>query len=562
MGSGVLLQEFKLIRVVLRINAVSALAFIPLFWKFIPPANHFAFLTILVLTVVYSAGLYFWLNDRNYRVIALILIFLLTVFNTVGLFVHPLSRHFIIALLIFTFILGINVLVVSWPDVLVTNILLYATVSVIVWLPQTGVRQSLAGYGIDATIAAIALSIYFALILLLGTGLVEVKRKTEGKLRELNKNLNQRVEEKVTEIQQTQEQLERILRHIPVGVVIVDERLNVIYTNGVHFQFSLQEGKAREHPKTLLPLELLREQFLKEKAPRLLENREDLVGHRLEFIRPDQHLLIIRYSFVCVRLASEKGELLRLVLVTENITGEETLRNKLVRTNQLAEMGKMAASLVHAVNNPLAGIKLNLELMEMGLLNSDKREKIFATLTKGVNRIDRIIRSFLSFARQERPRKQWTRIQTILRDTLDMTANYQPYHGIQVRLECDQDLPAIAVDRLRLEQVFVNLINNARDAMTRGGGELLIHCGQEDEHLVIRVQDSGKGIKPEDLPKIFTPFFTTKERGHGTGLGLATSYGIIQEHGGSLEAESREGAGATFTIRLPIISQETKKGGG
>jgi signal transduction histidine kinase len=116
-------------------------------------------------------------------------------------------------------------------------------------------------------------------------------------------------------------------------------------------------------------------------------------------------------------------------------------------------------------------------------------------------------------------------------------------------------VPPILGDQHRLSQVFVNLLNNARDAM-QSGGSLTVQYFCEGKEIVIRFKDTGHGIKAEDLKHIFTPFFTTKETGQGTGLGLSISYGIIQEHGGSLEVDSREGAGTTFTIRLPLPPPE------
>jgi two-component system, NtrC family, sensor kinase len=326
----------------------------------------------------------------------------------------------------------------------------------------------------------------------------------------------------------------------------------------VHFKMqSVDDMEPHSDSGSFLPLAILKENFLQSKAIEVLENEEDLIGQRLECSTPDGLKKVIRYSCVYVKLPGEEAEELdRLVLITEDITNEEGIREKMIQTNHLAGMGKMAASLVHEVNNPLAGIRLNLELLEMGLADEDKRKQVFHALSEGVERIDRIVKSFLSFARQEKPQKTMTNMQKILEGTLTMAVNFKQFHRVTIKTEYAEGLPQILADRYRLEQVFVNLLNNACDAMTKKGGVLRISTSQENDFMLIKFQDDGIGIKQEDLNNIFSPFFTTKERGYGTGLGLSTSYGIVHEHGGVIEVESREGFGSVFTIRLPLENNE------
>jgi signal transduction histidine kinase len=187
--------------------------------------------------------------------------------------------------------------------------------------------------------------------------------------------------------------------------------------------------------------------------------------------------------------------------------------------------------------------------------------KIFNVLKDNIQRIDHIIKSFLTFGRQEKPTKEWIDVQTVLKNTLELATNLRQFDQIEICTEFAADVPAILGDQHRLTQVFVNLLNNARDAMAERGGRLTISYERDGNELRIKFKDTGKGISAQDLKNIFTPFFTTKEPGKGTGLGLSISYGIIQEHGGSLDVESREGMGTTFTIRLviPTISSDHEK---
>jgi two-component system, NtrC family, sensor kinase len=213
---------------------------------------------------------------------------------------------------------------------------------------------------------------------------------------------------------------------------------------------------------------------------------------------------------------------------------------------------------VHEVNNPLTGMKLNLELLQTSLLKPEMRDKIFLTLSEGINRIDRIVKGFMAFARQEKPQKRKISIHKILEETLALVANFKQFHQIHIETSLAENLPEIYVDPYRLEQVFINLINNACDAMQENGGNLIISSELDSNILVISFEDTGIGIKQEDLNRVFEPFYSTKTRKQGTGLGLSISYGIIQEHGGTIEVQSRLGVGSTFKIKIPI-HPETEK---
>jgi len=550
-------QEYKILRLCLGLNAIFALVFMAIAWIFISPGFMLLMYGILAATLLYSVLFLKWLTTANVHRVSVVFILAMLILESPALLLHG-PKHFpMIFILFFTFVIMYNIILVRWPEVLALHgLLLAADLGFMLW-PGGLFQQSVGLIGLDVKYAVVSVVIFHVTVIILGTWVVEVKRRTESQLRYMNTNLNRMVAEKVAEIQradrearQYQEQLEKILRHSPVGVVIIDEQLNFLYTNGVHFKFEAAAAGVRELPGTLLPLQLLKDTLLQARTQLLLEGKEKLVGQRLEYPTPEGALKIIRYAYIAVHLEGENGPMPRLVLITEDITEEEGLRRELIQTEHLAELGKMAASLAHEINNPLAGIKLYIELLEQNLAAPEKRKQIFAILEHSIVRIDRIIKSFLSFSRQEQPRKEWINVVEVLQSTLDLAVNFKQFHQIHIATEFE-DIPLIYADPYRLAQVFVNLLNNASDAMAEAGGRLKIACGQKNAHVEITFQDTGKGIRREDLPHIFTPFFTTKARGHGTGLGLSTSYGIIRDHGGHLEVESREGAGTTFTIRLP-----------
>jgi signal transduction histidine kinase len=547
----VLQHEFQLFRLCLLITFIAPLLLLPFEHIFILPDLRWGIYGVIIFSLIYSAALWWKTTPKNIQIGVHLFVLCHLLGDTLAVSFHASPYQVWAFFVVYTCIAIFNIILVSRPALFAMNGLIYIVITAFALIPASGFRHSVEHYefwGMGFPFVLTVILVWFALILIIGTALVEVARRKEHLL-------NRQVAQKDTEAQQSRIQLETILKHLSVGVVIIDDQLKPVYTNRVHFDFAAESGEPQELPGSPFSLQFLREQFLGERGRQLLSTRQDIIGHRAEYTAPSGLMKILRYSFVAMPLSSDIGSALRLVLFTEDITEEEVLREKLVHTNHLAEMGKMAAGLVHEINNPLQGIKLNLGLLELGLAAEEKRKQVFSNLDEGVNRINRITRSFLSFARQERPQRQWTKLPTLLHDTLNMACNFKQLYDIHIQLECDEEIPAVSVDRSRMEIVFVNLMNNACDAMSEKGGQLKINCSHDDTHVVIRFQDTGKGIKQEDLSKIFIPFFTTKERGFGTGLGLATSYGIIREHGGSMEVESREGAGATFIIRLPIVTQ-------
>ncbi len=464
-------------------------------------------------------------------------------------------------MLVFLFVFIFNILLVGWPEVIASNgVLLAAVLTFMLW-PATGFISALHEWKVRPSFGIGVIFVFFSLLALLGTAAIETIRRKEEKLTSINANLHQLVAEQVDKIVQAdkekrayQEQVESILRHIPVGVVIVDRDLNILYSNGVHFK-QAPDAPGGDGQDSILPQDVLQGDLLKAKFDLALSSQSKLVGQHFTHIGKDGWRRVIRYSYVPVNLDYESQGQLRLVLITEDITQEENMREKLMRTDHMAEMGKMAANLAHEVNNPLAGIKLYLELLEQGIADEDKRKRIFTVLDTSIARIDKIIKGFLTFSRQEKARKDPVNLAVILKETLDIAVGFKPLHHIDIETHFPKDLPFVAADRYKMGQVFLNLINNAKDAMPNGG-RLLISALREADDLVVVFEDDGMGIKKEDLPHVFTPFYTTKERGHGTGLGLSTCYGIIQDHGGTIEVNSREGAGATFTIKLPIVEKK------
>jgi two-component system NtrC family sensor kinase len=166
------------------------------------------------------------------------------------------------------------------------------------------------------------------------------------------------------------------------------------------------------------------------------------------------------------------------------------------------------------------------------------------------------VKSLLEFSRQAKPGNDRVNVNTTVADTLSLIGNQSLFFNIEFTLDCTPDLPPITVDRTQLQQVFMNLLVNAGQAMERGRITLTTAYRADDGQVEISIRDTGRGIAPEHLAHIFDPFFTTKESSHGTGLGLSIAYGIVTKHGGTISVQSVLGEGTTFKLRFPAQSSE------
>jgi PAS domain S-box-containing protein len=231
---------------------------------------------------------------------------------------------------------------------------------------------------------------------------------------------------------------------------------------------------------------------------------------------------------------------------------------QLVSSEKMASLGKLAAGIAHEINNPLGGILIYSSLMMEDLPGNDPKRQDLARIVQEASRCKEIVKSLLEFARQTEPKMEPTDINRAITDGLFFLENQALFHNIKIIKNLDPFLPAVSGNASQLKQVLINIIVNAAEAM-HGNGTLTItsYPSSDRQWVFMEFMDTGEGIPEENLTRIFEPFFTTKDIGKGTGLGLATSYGIIEDHGGKISVKSMVGQGATFTIELPA-SQETQ----
>jgi len=249
-------------------------------------------------------------------------------------------------------------------------------------------------------------------------------------------------------------------------------------------------------------------------------------------------------------LVSKDGERIGRLIILDDVTERNELERRLMQADKMSSIGLLAAGVAHEVNTPLAVISTYAQMLAKQISGDEQKSRLLDKIAKQTFRASEIVNSLLNFSRTSPKELGEVCLNRAIRETLTLIEHQLESAKVRVHFEAGEPLPEIRGDLGKLQQVFLNLFLNARDAM-EGGGDLTIRTWSDNGSVRVEVADSGHGIPPENLARIYDPFFTTKATRKGTGLGLAVTYGIVKEHGGSIEVDSRPGAGTRFVLDFP-----------
>jgi len=336
--------------------------------------------------------------------------------------------------------------------------------------------------------------------------------------------------------------IDRILATTPNAVIVIGDDEKIKLANKAFYDtFKKKEAEVETKPiSEILPVEELSQAISEARSGKTFnvthEFRQKVNGHER--------------MFVANVLQMGEGEVL---LLLSDVTEGRARQEQLYLTDRLASVGEMAAGIAHELNNPLTGV-VGLSQMLLDEEMSDDAKADLKLIYSEAQRAAAVVKNLLAFARQHTAERQAVQINAIVGDVLSLRAYEQKVNNIRVITRFDNHLPEIIADPFQIQQVFLNIVLNAEQAMLAAHqkGTLTVTTERVDGNIKVSFSDDGPGISPENMRKLFSPFFTTKDVGKGTGLGLSVCYGIVTNHGGRIYAQSELGKGATFVVELPV----------
>jgi PAS domain S-box-containing protein len=360
-----------------------------------------------------------------------------------------------------------------------------------------------------------------------------------------NSQLYTSLEQKAVEVARLKDFSENIVESLNVGVLAVDLLGTVDAWNSRMEQLiGVSQGDAVGKPfSQLLPPDLVQE----------IEAR----GDEEQVTGIYKHRLVHRGRVVVLNvsitpLVSKSGEKIGRLLLFDDVTQRERMEEQMSQTEKLTSLGLLAAGVAHEVNTPLAVISNYIQMLAKQMPDGDPRHAIIDKIVKQTFRASEIVNNLLNFSRTGPSELADVDVNHVVEETLSLVSHPLKTSQIQVVKQLGQSLPPVRGSANKLQQVFLNLFLNARDAMPMGG-MLEVRTAAHNGGVEIEIVDTGNGISREHIHKIFDPFFTTKPGGRGTGLGLSVSYGIIKEHAGKIDVRSTPGRGTSFHVEFPAV---------
>jgi len=347
------------------------------------------------------------------------------------------------------------------------------------------------------------------------------------------------------EMKHQQELIDRVIASTPSAVLVTGKDTRIILANETFYSL-FNKNKGEIETKTIS--EIIPAQ---EVQHAISTAQIEKTPTSVEFSLSIGEKELILFASI---MAMSEGE--TLITMTD-ITEVRETQQRLYLTDRLASVGEMAAGVAHEINNPLTSVVMLSQMLLENAQTEETRQDLRAIYAEA-KRASTIIKNLLTFARKHDAQMQPTQLNTVIEDVLKLRSYEHKVNSIKVITHFNAALPEIVVDRFQLQQVFLNIILNAEQSMMseHKEGTMTITTAVRSNVVKISVSDTGPGIPPENMGKLFTPFFTTKEVGKGTGLGLSICYGIVTSHGGKIYAQNNPNGGATFIVELPLNNKE------
>lgn len=375
-----------------------------------------------------------------------------------------------------------------------------------------------------------------------------------------NSRLYQEQKDQTEELSMLKEFNESIVESVNVGLLAVDETGRITRCNST---FEELMGLTRDEVSGKLFEEIFDETFAYNLSNILGKSKWHLTeirnAYKMHALDARGKTLVLNVAVAPLRSVSNSQS--GAIVVLENVSSRIKLEETLQQSEKLSSIGLLAAGVAHEVNTPLTGVSSYTQMLLGMIPDTDPKHALLQKMQRQTDRATNIVSNLLNFSRIGSVTESMDiEINRLLDDTLQLLEPQIRKSNVEIVKDYGTGIPAILGNGGKLQQVFTNLILNARDAMGRNGGKITLRTTLVDEDEVkIEVTDTGEGIAPDNLGKIFDPFFTTKGVGNGTGLGLAVSYGIVQEHGGTIEAFSEDGNGTTFMLSFPVASLQRQR---
>ncbi len=372
------------------------------------------------------------------------------------------------------------------------------------------------------------------------------------KVKQYTRDLETLVREANVELEKAYQFRENIIEHSPDAIVCIRKGGTIIIFNSAAEKLL---GYRKEEVVGVMNIVQIYPPGVARKIMKDLKSG-DFGGP--DILQKRQVLLVDKHAnelpvYISAAILYENGLEAGSVGIFTDLRERIKLEKQLLRSEKLSSLGKLSAGIAHEINQPLTGVLTFAHLLAKKFKNDEPTRKDLEIIVRETTRIRGIVQGILDFAREMPMQRKPLKIEQILEQTLEIIVHQQRFFGITLVKKYGAGIPNVVVDSNLMEQVFMNIILNALDAM-HGTGTLTIRTRQIDEFVEIEFQDTGSGMPDAMLDKIFDPFFTTKDstEGMGMGLGLAVSYGIVKNHNGDIVVSSTEGVGTTFTIKLPL----------